>query len=227
MNGIIVHSLDPITLVGGGDADLTMLSESCGFGPEVVAVDGGAPLVLANGMTPRSVIGDLDSISAQTRAVLAPEVIHHIPEQETTDFDKALRSIRAPLILGVGFLGGRLDHQLANLNTLLRHPAQRCILIGAQDIVFLAPPSMRMDLPMGTPLGLFPMGAAEGVSEGLEWPIAGLNFAPDGRVGTSNRVNGPLFLSFVAPKMLVTLPRSVLGQVVRDATQAIARWPAL
>jgi glutamate-ammonia-ligase adenylyltransferase len=61
-------------------------------------------------------------------------------------------------------------------------------------------------LPRGTRLSLFPMGPVQGDSEGLRWPLAGLDFAPDGMIGTSNEVSGAVRLRMHAPKMLVILP---------------------
>ena len=137
--------------------------------------------------------------------------LHPIPEQATTDFDKALRSIVAPFVVGVGFLGARLDHGLAVLNTLVRHADRRCVLLGAQDVVFLAPLQMELRLPKGSRLSLFPMGPVEGESEGLRWPLQGLHFAPDGMIGTSNEVSGPVRLRFSAARMVVILPRSAMA----------------
>ena len=67
-------------------------------------------------------------------------------------------------------------------------------------------PGEQLDLPRGTRLSLFPMGPVQGDSEGLRWPLAGLDFAPDGMIGTSNEVSGPVRLRMQAPKMLVILP---------------------
>ena len=214
MRDIIVHANDPVTLVGGAPTDAETLSLALSLAPRLVAADSGAAAALAQGHVPEAVIGDMDSLSEADSALLPQERIHWIAEQDSTDFDKCLASIRAPLIVGLGFTGARLDHQMASFNTLVRHPRQRCILIGAQEIILLAPPALRLDLDKGAVLSLFPMGAVEGTSEGLEWPLRGLNFAPDGQVGTSNRVTGPVWLAFTAPKMLLILPRSVLGQLV-------------
>lgn len=214
MKDIIVHANDPVTLVGGGPTDSETLALALSLAPRLVAADGGAAVALAAGHVPEAVIGDMDSLSASDRALLPEGSVHQIDEQDSTDFDKCLTAIRAPLVLGLGFTGARLDHQMAAFNSLVRHPRQRCILIGAQEIILLAPPALRMDLDKGAVLSLFPMGAVEGSSEGLEWPLRGLNFAPDGQVGTSNRVTGPVWLAFTAPKMLLILPRSVLGQLV-------------
>ena len=225
---MIVTRSEPITLVGGGEVLDGALRAALALAPHVVAADGGADAALAAGVTPVAVIGDFDSISDAARSAIPQAAQHVIEEQDSTDFDKAVRSIGAPLILGVGFTGGRLDHGLAACNTLIRHPERRVILIGRNTLMLLAPPSLRLELEQDSLVSLFPMGAVEGVSDGLEWPIAGLNFAPDGKVGTSNRALGPaqgaVHLSFTAPKMLLILPVETLGEVVRALGQTVARW---
>jgi thiamine pyrophosphokinase len=53
-----------------------------------------------------------------------------------------------------------------------------------------------------------------------------VNFAPDGRVGTSNTATGPVDLSVTAPKMLVILPEAMMEEAARALLDAGARWPA-
>lgn len=214
MSDIIVHSNAPVTLIGGGQVDPEALEEALELGPRLVAADGGAGRAIDAGRMPEAVIGDMDSLSAGHRARLPEGVVHAIEEQDSTDFDKCLRAIRAPLVLGVGFAGPRLDHQLAACNSLVRHHRQRCILIGRREITLLAPPTLRLDLAPGDPVSLFPLGAVEAKSEGLRWPVGGLSFAPDGRVGTSNAATGPIWLAVTAPKMLMMLPRAALPALV-------------
>ena len=193
MNGIIVQSTAGVTLAGGGGFSLKLLEMARNAAPRVVAADGGADRLLRLGVEPEAVIGDLDSISAAAKRRLAGR-LHLIPEQVTTDFDKALRSIAAPFVIGVGFAGARLDHGLAVLNALVRHAERRCFILGARDVVFVAPLDMRLTLPVGSRLSLYPMGAVQGESEGLRWPLQGIRFAPDGMIGTSNEVSGPVRL---------------------------------
>ena len=214
MKQVIVESLQGVTLAGGGPFGKALLRRALALAPVIVGADGGADRLLRLGAEPAAVIGDFDSISAAAQLRLAGRLFP-IAEQETTDFDKALRSIQAPFVLGLGFAGARLDHGLAVLNALLHHPAQRCLVLSPQDICFLAPLQMRLDLPRGTRLSLFPMGEVTGESEGLRWPINGLQFAPDARIGTSNEVCGPVHLRFSARKMLVMLPPRYLSAALR------------
>lgn len=222
----IVEFDHPVTLVGGGESLPGDLDLAMGFAPAAVAADGGAALCLAAGVMPEAVFGDFDSLAASDQADLPVERLHPMDEQESTDFDKCLRSVAAPLAIGVGFTGARQDHHLAACNTLVRHPHRPCILIGREDIVFLAPPRVQLELAEGSVLSLFPMAPVTGISEGLRWPIAGLHFSPDGRIGTSNIVTGQVDMAFDAAAMLVILPRAALAEAVRALAAPGGRWPS-
>ncbi|MFU1476220.1 thiamine diphosphokinase [Roseovarius sp. C7] len=216
--------MSPVALIGGGEMSPEALAAARAHTDRIVAADGGADKALAEGLMPEAVFGDFDSLSDRAQREIPAERLHRIAEQDSTDFDKALRHIEAPLILGLGFLGARLDHQLAACNTLVRHPERRVILTSQDSLVLLAPPSMMLDLVAGTVVSLYPMGAVEGVSDGLEWPIAGLSFYPDGVIGTSNRALGPVEMSFTAPKMLLILPAECLDLVIEALGRTASHW---
>jgi thiamine pyrophosphokinase len=168
------------------------------------------------------VIGDMDSLSVAGRVRLAA-VLHEVSEQETTDFDKVLRMVSAPFLIALGVLGGRADHALAALSTLLS-ASMPVLALGAEDVVFAAPPRLSLRLRPGDRLSLYPLVPVTGESRGLAWPIAGLDFAPDRRIGTSNRVTeGPVELDFDRPGMLVILPRARLDAALRALTPAGGR----
>ncbi len=218
----IVRSDRGVTLVGGGEIAATALAEALALAPLLVAADGGADQALRHGHMPQAVIGDFDSITPAGRQAIAADRLHHVPEQESTDFEKALRAIDAPWILALGFSGQRVDHTLAAFSTLARHPNRRALILSDHDVCFLAPPALSLDLPPGTRLSLFPMGPVRGESAGLRWPIGGLDFAPHCRIGTSNEALGPVWLGFDAPRMLVILPRPQLGAVL--SSTAPSAW---
>ncbi|MBL3575041.1 thiamine diphosphokinase [Rhodovulum sulfidophilum] len=210
----IVHHSDKITLLGGATVDPAHLRRALEIAPALVAADGGADAALAAGCLPGAVIGDFDSISDAARAAIPDDRQYRVTEQDSTDFEKCLRHVAARLVLGLGFLGDRFDHGLAALNALVRNHERRCLLIGDDDICFHCPPDLALDLPEGMRFSLFPMRPVRGVSEGLHWPIDGLDFAPGGRIGTSNRVSGPVRLRMEAPGMAVILPVEALDMAV-------------
>jgi thiamine pyrophosphokinase len=210
-----------VTLLGGGRLGADDLSVARALAPHLVAADSGAAAALAAGHMPEAVYGDMDSLSAPVRARIPAERVHDIPEQTSTDFDKALRHILAPVVLAIGFTGDRVDHELAVYHGLVARPEMRCLVLGSHDVVVHAPPRLVLDLPEGARMSLFPMTAVTGQSTGLVWPIDGLAFHPAHRIGTSNRASGGrLHLAFDAPGMLLIVPRAHLSALVAAVREA-------
>ncbi len=222
----IVQKLEPITLVGGGTFGKADLAAALEIGPTLVAADGGAAHCLWAGHMPEVVIGDMDSLPESTKATIPPERLFPIAEQDSTDFDKALRHLTAPVVLAVGFTGARVDHELACYNALVRHAGRRCVIIGETDVICHLPPKLFLDVAEGTRVSLFPMRSVTGRSEGLKWPIEGMTFAPDGMVGTSNMATGPVRLEVDGPGMLLILPKAYLGLLVSQLLASPEAWPA-
>ncbi|QFS84062.1 thiamine pyrophosphokinase, catalytic domain [Roseivivax sp. THAF40] len=201
------------------------LRDAVGRYSTIVAADSGAAAVLDAGGMPDAVIGDMDSLPAEARAALPPEVIHRIGEQDSTDFDKCLARIDAPLIVGMGFLGRRVDHQLAVFTGLMRRAARKVLLIGAEDVVTLCPSRIALDLAPGTRVSLWPLSEVTGRSDGLRWPIADIPFAPWRVTGTSNMADGPVTLEMDAPGMLLILS-AARAEDVALALRAAPHWSA-
>lgn len=225
----VFRTTGPVTLVGGGPFDASQLAAALVLAPQAVAADGGGDVPLPNGGQYLAVIGDMDSLGDPERLSKAGVLVHALYEQDSTDLEKCLYSVEAPLFLGVGFLGGRIDHELAALSALARNPDKRVVLVGAQDLCFLCPPEFTIDLPAETRVSLFPMGPVTGVeSAGLDWPVDGLAFEPGGQIGTSNAATGgPVRVGFDAPRMLVILPVHLLEAVAERLRGAPCfSWPA-
>lgn len=214
MSEPVLTSAEGVTLIGGGEVLAKDLAEARAYAPRLVAADGGADRALALGALPDAVIGDFDSLSEDARWNIPEARLHRIAEQDSTDFEKCLTRIRAPFVVAVGFAGGRVDHELAVLSTMARIAAPPVLLLGPKDVIFRAPADLRLDLPLGSRFSLFPFGACTGESAGLRWPIKGLDLRPDGIIGTSNEVTGPVHLRMSGP-MLVILPREHLPAVLQ------------
>lgn len=215
MPDLLVKSAEPVTVLGGGAVREADLTAALRLAPRLVAADGGADAALRFGHVPDAVIGDMDSMSDAARQVIPTDRIHHIAEQDSTDFDKCLRSVEAPVVLALGFTGARLDHQLAALTSLVRHPWQVCIMVGEQDVVFRCPKLFAMDMTAGERVSLYPLSVVKGTSTGLRWPIDGVVLSSDARVGTSNEaLGGPVTIRPDTDGLLVILPRDRLDDVV-------------
>ena len=213
-----VQSQHGVTLVGGGDVDAEILEDALKIAPTLIAADGGADHALAHGHIPEAAIGDLDSISAEARERVGASNIIEAIDQDKTDFEKSVALIDAPLILGVGFFGGRLDHSLAALSALVQIGEKPVILVGAQDVVFSAPSEISLDIEVGSRFSVFPFAEMRAQSRGLEWPLDPHVLSPLGRIGTSNRVSGPVHIIFDRPGAVLLTPRAGLETVVKALT---------
>lgn len=228
MSDSIVDVSEPLTLIGGGALSDGDIAAARALGPICVAADSGADAALAAGVPLAAVIGDMDSISDHARARIPEDRFHLISEQDSTDFEKVLRFVSAPLFIAVGFAGGRIDHELASMHTIARRADCCIIMITQEDVVFHCPQNVSLNVPENTRVSLFPMGPVTGRSEGLFWPIDGLSFAPAVRSGTSNRSTGPVTLEMNAPGMLCILPKAFIPLVVSALLSLpdCARWTA-
>jgi len=219
----VVRSAAPVTLVGGARVRDRDLDACLGMAPRIVAADSGAGHVLAAGLVPEAVIGDMDSLAPRDLRRLAPDALHRVGEQDSTDFEKCLTRIDAPMVFAVGFTGRRIDHTLAVFNALTRHAHRPCLVVAKHEVIALAPPSVALELAAGTRVSLFPMTQVHGDSDGLHWPIGGLQLSPGGTVGTSNRATGTVRLTVDAPGLLIMLPRRQLAALAAALADA-PRW---
>ncbi|KQI71280.1 thiamine pyrophosphokinase [Loktanella sp. 5RATIMAR09] len=219
-NKPIVSSDTAICLVGGAPIAEDTIAAVFTFVNSYVGVDGGADHLLAADVTPAAVIGDLDSLSDKARATFARQ-LNHIAEQSTTDFEKALSRVSAPVVLGVGFTGGRLDHALSVLNVLARYVEQAVLLVDAHEVSFVAPVGrVAFTLTRGTRISLMPLGHATVTFSGVRWPFSQTRMTPDGFTSPSNEALGGAVTVETDGPVLVTLPRAHLALAMKAAVRA-------
>ena len=159
--------------------------------PYVLCADGGALHARALGYTPRTIIGDLDSLTAEQVAAFktgGAEILQYPPDKDETDLELALHYctvIGASAVTIVGGLGGRFDQTVANI-LLLSLPELRDIQVefvdGDQAMRLLQPGAHQIVGQPGDTISLIPLGArAEGItSSDLQYPLRGetLNMGP-------------------------------------------------
>ncbi len=205
--GILVRAPEGATIIGSGETASGLLSRALRQAPVLVAADGGAARALECGYMPEAVIGDMDSLPDQCRQNIQPGRLHRIGEQDSTDLDKCIRSIEAPLLVGIGVCGPRADHGLSSLHSLLCNPQRTIILVTATDVIFLCPPEFRLEAPVGSRVSLFPMGRSKGHSAGLKWNIDGLPLSPGEQIACSNEsAANEIGIQADQPNLLMILP---------------------
>ena len=202
-----------VTLLGGSAVTAEDIRIAMRFAPVLVCADGGANSALAFGLAPDRVVGDLDSISPEASAAFADRLVH-VGAQDSTDFEKCLSAVAASFLICVGFTGRRIDHELAVLACVARTRDKRVVVLGERDVCFRAPSELVMELRDGDRMSLFPFSPVRARSQGLRWPLDGLELSPTGMLGTSNRTCGrDVRLRVDSGDLLVLLPRSALHAV--------------
>jgi len=149
----------------------------------LIAADGGTRNILALGLLPNVLIGDLDSLSVENRQTLEQadtRIFQYPDDKNETDFELALRhavELGHCEILVVAALGERLDHTLGNLS-LLTDPSLAGYDIRLDDGLqeaFFARDKCRLRGDPGDLISLIPWGGeVRGVTtHGLRWPLSG------------------------------------------------------
>ncbi len=150
-------------------------------GDLVIAADGGTRHALAAGVTPDVIIGDLDSLPAETLSELKAagvQIVRFSPRKDETDLELALLHAAregATEIVVLDALGGRLDQTIANV-LLLALPELEGIdtrIVGGAEEAFLVRDEATIEGRPGDTVSLIPLGGdTEGVTTtGLEWPL--------------------------------------------------------
>ncbi len=179
-------------------------------GDLVIAADAGYRACRAAGVEPDLILGDFDSMEAPDD----PAHVRRLPvEKDDTD---TLAAVKTALDRGCaefhlyGCTGGkRLDHTLANLQTLLflRRRGARGWLYD-DDFVWTAIENESLAVPRAVEWGLFSAfclgDRAEGVDEeGFQYPLRGAVLTPDFPLGVSNHI--------LAPEAAVTVRKGALA----------------
>lgn len=160
----------------------------------VIAADGGFAHTQKLGITPDMILGDFDSLG------FVPEgAVLHPVEKDDTDCMLAVREgLKAgctDFVIYGALDGPRLDHTLANLQSLLflaSHGA-RGTLVGLQNIITtVRNESIVFPADFSGTLSVFCMGmAAEGIAiRGLKYALENGKLTPDYPLGVSNSFVG-------------------------------------
>ncbi len=182
-----------LLLLGGEGPRRGQLEQVIRAARLVIAADSGFDLALRLGLEPDLLVGDLDSVAASPQlAAFPPERILRYPrDKDETDAELGLRlfterGFRKVVLAGGG--GGRVDHLLAVASLFERDNPPGAWYTALERIERVDGEAL---LPgcLGLRVSFFPLGAGAGglSSEGLKWPLDGLEW-PRGLAGVSNLV---------------------------------------
>ena len=197
-------------IFGGGELkDIRFTQSLLREDDYIVCADRGYAYCAAMGRKPDLILGDFDSYNGK----LPPgcEVLRYPIEKDDTDTMLAVKeAIRREFadILMLGMLGGRLDHTLANLQTLLylrRHGARGYLYDN--DFVWTAVENETITVEQTVEWGLlsvFCLGApASGIDEkGVQYPLSHASLSAEFPLGVSNHI--------IEPKARITVRKGAL-----------------
>ncbi|OUX41834.1 thiamine diphosphokinase [bacterium TMED277] len=203
-----------VTLLGGAGFSEDELDRSLRLAPELVAADGGANFLKHRKHVPASIIGDFDSVEGIKKWESKGTKIIKIAEQNSTDFEKCIRNIKAPKFICLGFANERLDHFLAVCSALIKSN-KPIFILGSRDLIFHVPTKFNFQLPIHSRISLYPLREISSMSsKGLKYPLKGIKFSPVDRIGTSNlSICNEIEVSYEGGGMLAILSKEHLENI--------------
>jgi thiamine pyrophosphokinase len=161
----------------------------------LIAADGAANHLVEQGVLPEFVVGDGDSITDETYAIVASvSQVFVVDSQENNDFEKCLlfaQQQHFTNILVVGFHGGLLEHTLNNWSVLMRYAPSLAITLEHNGRI--AVPVFSQCTLATTPgeiVSLIPQPQAVVSTSGLQWPLDNETLSLGVREGARNRAIG-------------------------------------
>nr|WP_297573007.1 thiamine diphosphokinase [uncultured Peptostreptococcus sp.] len=163
----------------------------------IIAVDGGANHLYKMGIMPNYILGDLDSIDEEIRKYYESSevVFKKFPtKKDETDAELAVWLVEEGGLLGIdiyGALGGRIDHELANIQLLyyiLERGMYPRIISENEEIYILKNDEMNLKGNIGDIVSIIPiMGDARGITlANMEYSVEELDLKYSITRGISN-----------------------------------------
>lgn len=172
----------------------------------IVCCDGAVNKLLAAGMTPDVIIGDLDSIAPDIRSRFNDRLIEE-PDQEINDLTKAVHWCKKQNIQSITLLGAtgeREDHTLANISLLATYTCDMQIemisnfgtfSVVRESCAFTSFPGQQVSIFSLTPETII-------TSDGLKYPLYKRKLAELWQ-GSLNEATGKTFSLRIAQGTLI------------------------
>ena len=201
-----------VLFIGGRGPDPRFITRILEDGDLICAADSGLDAVLAAGLRPDGVVGDMDSVSDISLLEEYPAgIVERYPEdKDDTDTDLGLawlrrRGCRNTVLIGGG--EGRLDHSLAILGLFSRPGAPGRWYTAVEEIRKASAP-MDLDGRPGNSLSVVPVGPGPWAvrAEGLYWPLDGVEWAAGGTSLSNRFVSGTVRLDVLSGRFLCIRP---------------------
>jgi thiamine pyrophosphokinase len=211
--------MDRILIFANGDLPNLELARSL-IHPDdfIIAADGGTRHVLALGLTPHVVIGDLDSLNMDAEFLneKGVHVLQFSRDKNETDLELAINhalTLNPTRVIILAALGGRLDQTLANFSLLTDHRLSDLDIRvdDGVDEAFFCRDQARVSGRSDDLVSLIPWGGeVSGVITGnLKWPLFAETLYPHKTRGISNEMLGEIATIKINSGLLLIIHRRV------------------
>jgi thiamine pyrophosphokinase len=198
-----------LILANGESPTKKLMKRLLAGSPLFVCADGGANTAARYGLKPGAIVGDMDSITAQSLRKFPKAEMHKVVDDYSTDLEKTLSWVidkDRHSITVAGATGGRLDHFLGNLSALVKFSNRATITFidDSGDWIFIDR-SKNLSLPVGATVSLIPLSHCDGiVTKGLRWNLNFEALELGVRDGTSNVVvESPVHISVAKGNLIL------------------------
>ena len=186
----VIMKLEKAFLLLNGDApkELPNLKEY----KIICATDGAYQFLKQNHVIPNFISGDFDSIKSLPEGISEETTIIETPDQDFTDFDKALQILFKKGFTKIdvyGASGGEQDHFLGNLHTALAWKDKiQITFYDNYGIYFLAEKETKINNCLGKTISLVPFFEVQNITtKGLQFPLHNETLQFSKRIGTRNK----------------------------------------
>lgn len=183
-----------LLVASGAPVSTPLLKTLAQNSQQIIAVDGGYRYCCKAGIQPQELLGDMDSIKQVPKNEENLRIIKLPCEKDDTDTLFAVRSLLKKGIKNIVItcaLGERLDHTIANLQTLLfaaRHGVQAVLLDDTCCVRVLLPGSYVIEQQAYDTFSLFSMGdlCKNVCIKNARYPLEKYDMGNDFPLGVSN-----------------------------------------
>lgn len=185
-----------VILVNGDIFSTERIKKECSSADIIIAADGGANIAYREGLFPKYIIGDLDSVDEKVLnhfRDLGSDVDKYPREKDYVDtelcLDKAIE-LGADEIVYVGGIGNRIDHSIGNIHLLYKtiKKGVKSHIISETADVYICENFIEVYGNIGDTLSILPLfKPIKGITlKGLKYPLNNASFEFGDVFGTCN-----------------------------------------
>ncbi|MCK5691921.1 MAG: thiamine diphosphokinase [Bacteroidales bacterium] len=173
----------------------------------LICCDGAADKLIAKGMSPHVIIGDMDSLSTEVSELYASLMIQS-DDQESNDLTKAVHYCIEegyPSVTILGATGLREDHTLGNISLMMEYyPRIEVQIISDFGVFFLAQSGEQVPTFVGEKISFFSIDNRVRVSStGLKYPLNDLQLSNWYRASLNEATANHFILNFESDLPLI------------------------